>query len=268
VSADPLALIDKHRGLIARAIEAVDTRKSWSPFKDSPSTKIHGAEKPIAGKAAFEARLGQRFELGQPGITHWVGEEVSPYTQEPLGILYPVSDAHALIAAAGAAMPAWVKADPELRMSLCAEMAMRLYDRNFEMAQAVMHVAGQSYTQAFSGSGPNALDRGIEALAYAAKAIRSVAPRAAYHRDFAGEPVALEKTYTLQPRGIGLVICCASFPTWKRLSGDVRKPGHGQSGDRQNRIRSRFCRWRLSSRPAVSCSANTAFDPKPRDACR
>jgi phenylacetic acid degradation protein paaN len=214
VSADPLALIDKHRGLIARAIEAVDTRKSWSPFKDSPSTKIHGAEKPIAGKAAFEARLGQRFELGQPGITHWVGEEVSPYTQEPLGILYPVSDAHALIAAAGAAMPAWVKADPELRMSLCAEMAMRLYDRNFEMAQAVMHVAGQSYTQAFSGSGPNALDRGIEALAYAAKAIRSVAPRAAYHRDFAGEPVALEKTYTLQPRGIGLVICCASFPTW------------------------------------------------------
>ena len=111
-------------------------------------------------------------------------------------------------------MPAWVKADPELRMALCAEMAVRLYERNFEMAQAVMHVAGQSYTQAFSGSGPNALDRGIEALAYAAKAIRAVAPRAAYHRDFAGEAVALEKTYTLQPRGIGLVICCASFPTW------------------------------------------------------
>jgi phenylacetic acid degradation protein paaN len=214
MSADRLALIERHKQLIALAIEAVDTRKSWSPFKDSPSTKIHGPEKPVAGKAAFEARLGQRFDLGQPGVTHWVGEEVSPYTQEALGITYPVSDPAALVEAASKALPAWAKADPELRMALCAEMAVRLYDRNFEMAQAVMHVAGQSYTQAFSGSGPNALDRGIEALAYAAKAMRAVTSRAAYHRDFAGEPVALEKTYTLQPRGIGLVICCASFPTW------------------------------------------------------
>lgn len=214
MSADRLTLIERHKVLIARAIDAVETRKSWSPFKDSPSTKIHGAEKPAAGKAAYEARLGARFELGQPGVTHWVGEEVSPYTQEPLGVIYPVSDPRSLIVAAEAAMPAWTKANPELRMALCAEMAVRLYDRNFEMAQAVMHVAGQSYTQAFSGSGPNALDRGIEALAYAAKAMRGVAPRADYHRDFAGEPVALDKIYTLQPRGIGLVICCASFPTW------------------------------------------------------
>ena len=214
MSADRLALIERHKTLIACAIEAVETRKSWSPFKDSPSTKIHGPEKPVAGKAAFDAQLGKPFALDQPGVTHWVGEEVSPYTQEALGITYPVSDATALVEAASKAMPAWAKADPELRMALCAEMAVRLYDRNFEMAQAVMHVAGQSYTQAFSGSGPNALDRGIEALAYAAKAIRSVAPRADYHRDFAGEPVALSKTYTLQPRGIGLVICCASFPTW------------------------------------------------------
>jgi phenylacetic acid degradation protein paaN len=214
MSPDRLALVERHKDMIARAIEAVETRKSWSPFKDSPSTKIHGPEKPVVGKAAFEARLGQRYDLGQPGVTHWVGEEVSPYTQEALGVTYPVSDPSALIDVASKAMPAWAKVDPELRMALCAEMAVRLYDRNFEMAQAVMHVAGQSYTQAFSGSGPNALDRGIEALAFAAKAMRGVAPRAAYHRDFAGEPVALEKTYTLQPRGIGLVICCASFPTW------------------------------------------------------
>ena len=50
MSADRLALIERHKDLIARAIEAVDTRKSWSPFKDSPSTKIHGPEKPVAGK--------------------------------------------------------------------------------------------------------------------------------------------------------------------------------------------------------------------------
>ncbi len=208
------ALIDKHRPVITQAIKAVETRESWSPFADSPSTKIHGPEKPPAGKAAFEARLGHRFEMELPGIRDWAGEETSPYTLEPLGITYPVCDPEALVDAARAAMPGWAKAGPELRIALCLEMAERLYDRNFEMAHAIMHVAGQSYTQAFSGSGPNALDRGIEALAYAALAMRNVTPTATYRRRFAGEEVALEKRYTLVPRGVGLVICCASFPTW------------------------------------------------------
>jgi len=142
------------------------------------------------------------------------GQEVSPFTLEPLGISYPLCDPEAIIAAALAGMPAWAKTEPELRIALCLEMAERLYERNFKMAHAVMHVAGQSYTQAFSGSGPNALDRGIEALAYAAIAMNNVAPSAEYHRRFGADEVALQKTYTLVPRGVGLVICCASFPTW------------------------------------------------------
>jgi len=208
------ALIARHAPTLAAAIDAVQTRKSWSPWSDSPSTKVHGPDKPGAGKAAFEARLGTTFDLGQPGVVGAVGEEVSPFTQLPLNILYPKSDPGALVAAAVSAMGDWREADFELRLALCLEMAARLYDRNFEMAHSVMHVAGQSYTQAFSGSGPNALDRGVEALAYAAKAMRDVAPSATYDRNFAGEAVALEKTYVLVPRGVGLVICCASFPTW------------------------------------------------------
>ena len=208
------ALIWRHAPTLTAAIDAVQTRKSWSPYSDSPSTKIHGPDKPGAGKAAFEARLNTTFDLGQPGVVGEVGEEVSPFTQEPLNIRYPKSDPDALVGAAVAAMGDWREADFELRIALCLEIAARLYDRNFEMAHAVMHVAGQSYTQAFSGSGPNALDRGVEALAYAAKAMRDVAPTATYHRKFAGEAVALEKTYVLVPRGVGLVVCCASFPTW------------------------------------------------------
>jgi len=208
------ALIARHGSTLEAAIDAVQTRKSWSPFSDSPSTKIHGPDKPGAGKAAFEARLGTTFDLGQPGVIGEVGEEVSPFTQQPLNIRYPQSEPDTLVAAAVAAMGDWREADCELRIALCLEMATRLYDRNFEMAHAVMHVAGQSYTQAFSGSGPNALDRGVEALAYAAKAMRDVAPAATWHRTFAGEAVALEKTYVMVPRGVGLVICCASFPTW------------------------------------------------------
>ena len=208
------ALVARHAPTLEAAIDAVRTRQSWSPWSDSPSTRIHGPDKPGAGKAAFEARLGTLFDLGQPGVVGEVGEEVSPFTQQALGIRYPKSDPEALVAAAVSAMGDWREADFELRIALCLEMAARLYDRNFEMAHAVMHVAGQSYTQAFSGSGPNALDRGVEALAYAAKAMRDVTPSAAYHRNFAGEQVTLQKTYVLVPRGVGLVICCASFPTW------------------------------------------------------
>lgn len=208
------ALIDRHADLIASAVEAVASRAAWSPFQDSPSTKIHGPDKPVAGKAAFEDQLNRPFDLDLPGIIDPVGAEVSPFTGEALGITYPRCDPESLIVAAQTAWPDWRAADPELRLALCAEMAARLYDVNFEMAHAVMHVAGQSYTQAFSGSGPNALDRGIEALAYAAKAMRDVTRSARYERSFAGEAVSLDKTYVLVPRGIGLVICCASFPTW------------------------------------------------------
>lgn len=207
-------LIAKHRPTVEQAIVAVNTRKNWSPYKDSPSTKIHGVEKPPAGKAAFEARLNKPFKIDLPGIISQVGEEVSPYTLKPLGITYPQCAPDVVIAAAKASMADWAKAKCDLRIALCLEMADRLYDRNFEMAHAVMHVTGQSYTQSFSGSGPNALDRGIEALAYAAIAMGNVAPTAQYHRTFGAEQVALEKTYTLVPRGVGLVICCASFPTW------------------------------------------------------
>ena len=209
-----LDLIERHRDLIGEAIRAVEGRHAWSPFRDSPSTRIHGAEKPVAGKAAFEAQLGQRFELNLPGIIDCVGAETSPYTGQALGITYPRCEPEALIAAAESGWNDWAAASPDLRIALCLEMAVRLYEANFEMAQAIMHVAGQSYTQAFSGSGPNALDRGIEALAYAAKAMDDVTHTARYERDFGGEKVVLDKTYSLVPRGLGLVICCASFPTW------------------------------------------------------
>ncbi len=208
------ALVEKHQLTLTAALHAVQTRTSWSPYKDSPSTKIHGPDKPVQGKAAFEKRIGQRYVIDQPGIVSWTGAETSPYTGKALGIEYPVSDPVALMSAATAAMQSWRKVAPDVRIALCLEIAQRLYDRNFEMAHSVMHVTGQSYVQAFSGSGPNALDRGVEALAYAAKAMRDIQPTATWERPFGKDNVVLDKTYTLMPRGVGLVICCASFPTW------------------------------------------------------
>lgn len=207
-------LIARHGATLDSAIAAVEDRRNWSPFRDSPSRKFHAEGAAEAGEAAFSAALGRPFPLEQPGTIGQTGAEVSPFTREPLGITYPLSDPNALIAAGQEAWAEWRTIPFAARIALCLEMTQRLYARNFEMAHAVMHTAGQSYTQAFSGSGPNTLDRGIEALAYAAKAMRDVAPTARWTRPFGAEQVVLDKHYTLVPRGLALVICCASFPTW------------------------------------------------------
>jgi hypothetical protein len=62
-------LIARHARTLEAAIDAVNSRKNWSPFRDSPSAKFHAEGAPEAGKAAFEAQLGRPFELDQPGIT-------------------------------------------------------------------------------------------------------------------------------------------------------------------------------------------------------
>jgi phenylacetic acid degradation protein paaN len=112
-------------------------------------------------------------------------------------------------------MPAWRKASAETRIGVCLEILDRCAGQLFENAHATMHTSGQSYIMAFAGSGANALDRGIEALAYAHKAMADVPATAHWERQFGkGGAARLEKQYHLMPRGVGVVICCATFPLW------------------------------------------------------
>ena len=85
----------------------------------------------------------------------------------------------------------------------------------FVNAHATVHTAGQSFIMAFAGCGANALDRGLEALAYAWKAITDVPTAAQWERRFgASAPTSLEKRYRLVPRGTAIVVTCATFPQW------------------------------------------------------
>ena len=78
-----------------------------------------------------------------------------------------------------------------------------------------MHTSGQSFIMAFAGSGANALDRGLEALAYAHKAMADVPASATWERQFGkGGAARLAKQYRLVPRGVSVVVCCATFPLW------------------------------------------------------
>jgi phenylacetic acid degradation protein paaN len=206
---------DRHKATLAKAVDACDKRYSWTAYPESPSRKIHGVEKPAQGKARFEAMLNKPFPLVQPGEVGRTGAEISPYTGQPLGIDYPRIDIEVLYPAIEAASPAWQAAGPEVRLGICLEILDRCSQQLFENAHATMHTSGQSYIMAFAGSGANALDRGMEALAFAYKAMGDVPATAVWERRFGKEGATrLEKEYRLRGRGISVAICCATFPLW------------------------------------------------------
>jgi phenylacetic acid degradation protein paaN len=222
MAAEPTAqeLIAKHRPTLGQALEAIRTRAYWSPHPEHPKAYgENGRLDAAAGKAAFDALLGTRLDLGQPGTDDWVGGEVSPYGIE-LGVTYPHADVDVLLPAMKAGQPAWRDAGPEARAAVCLEILKRISDRTHEFAHAVMHTSGQAFMMAFQAGGPHAQDRGLEAVAYAyAEQIRT--PEEAEWTKPQGkrDPLKLTKRFTAVPRGIALVIGCNTFPTWNGYPG-------------------------------------------------
>ncbi|MEU2598593.1 phenylacetic acid degradation protein PaaN [Streptomyces hirsutus] len=222
MAAEPTAqqLTAQHRPTLDRALEAIRTRAYWSPHPEHP--KAYGENGSLdlaAGKAAFDALLGTRLDLGQPGTDDWVGGETSPYGVE-LGVSYPHADLDVLLPAMRAGMRAWRDAGAETRAMVCLEILKRISDRTLEFAHAVMHTSGQAFMMAFQAGGPHAQDRGLEAVAYAyAEQVRT--PDTAEWTKPQGkrDPLALTKRFTPVPRGIGLVVGCNTFPTWNGYPG-------------------------------------------------
>jgi hypothetical protein len=59
----------------------------------------------------------------------WAGEEVSPFTQESLGISYPVFEVETLIIRAGRAMNAWKKVSVDDRAEVLIDSLERIKNR-------------------------------------------------------------------------------------------------------------------------------------------
>ncbi|MFP8961874.1 phenylacetic acid degradation protein PaaN [Streptomyces nanhaiensis] len=217
----PEGLAEKHRPTLERALEAIRTREYWSPYPEHPKAygEEHGTLGPVEGKTAFDALLGRRFELDQPGTDGWVGGEVSPYGVE-LGVEYPHADVEALLPAMRAALPAWRDAGPEVRALVCLEILARINARTHEFAHAVMHTSGQAYLMAMQAGGPHAQDRGLEAVAYAyAEQTRTPASARWSKPQGKRDPLELTKEFTPVPRGVSLMIGCNTFPTWNGYPG-------------------------------------------------
>jgi phenylacetic acid degradation protein paaN len=208
-------LLERHRGTLDKALEALRTREYWSPHPEHPKAYDDADQ----GRAAFESLLGRRFELDQPGTDDWTGDEHSPYGM-PLGVGYPHPDPDVLLPAMRAAVPAWRDAGPEPRAMVCLEILSRINARSHEFAHAVMHTSGQAFTMAFQAGGPHAQDRGLEAVAYAfVEQVRVPAAADWIKPQGKRDPIALRTSFTPVPRGIGLVIGCSTFPTWNGYPG-------------------------------------------------
>ncbi|MFI7005824.1 phenylacetic acid degradation protein PaaN [Streptomyces sp. NPDC050145] len=213
-------LIAEHRPTLDRTLEAISTRAYWSPHPEHPKAYGENGSLSMAeGKAAFEALLGTRIDLDQPGTDDFVGGEASPYGVE-LGVTYPHADIDVLLPAMRAGLRAWREAGAELRAAVCLEILARISARSMEFGQAVMHTSGQAFMMAFQAGGPHAQDRGLEAVAYAyAEQVRT--PDAAEWSKPQGkrDPLLLSKSFTPVGRGIALMIGCNTFPTWNGYPG-------------------------------------------------
>jgi phenylacetic acid degradation protein paaN len=212
-------LFDKHKPTLDAALGALRTRGFWSPYLEIPSPKVYGETAAADGKQAFDAWLGKRFELDQPGITGWAAPERSPFGVE-LGVSYPVCDAQALIDAATATMPAWRKLGPEGRVGVCLEVLARINARSFEMSHAVMLTTGQGWVMAFQAGGPHAQDRALEAVTTAWREMAEVPHEATWEKPQGkNPPLVMRKQFEIVGRGVALVIGCGTFPTWNTYPG-------------------------------------------------
>jgi len=211
--------IDTHRETLDNAVKAIHGRYYYSAYPEIPSGKIYGENAKDEAQAAFKAMLNQPFEIDVPGASGTVGSEQSPYGFD-LGITYPKPDVNKLIAASKKAQQQWKRASIEDRIGVCLEVLHRLNTRSFEMAFAVMHTTGQGFMMAFQAAAPHAQDRGLEAVAYAYDAMTQAPRQTQWTKQVSKtDTETLSKTFHIVPRGVGLVICCSTFPTWNSYPG-------------------------------------------------
>ena len=72
---------------------------------------------------------------------------------------------------------------------------------------------------AFQAGGAHALDRALEAIAYAYEEMSRYPATALWEKPAKGDPIRLKKNFTVTGRGVALVIGCNTFPTWNSWPG-------------------------------------------------
>ena len=219
VAASAEQWFEQHRPMLDTALMTIRERTFWNAYPEIPSAKFYGESGKADGEAAFKTLIDHTFQIDQPSSGDLVGKEQSPYGFE-LGVTYPKIDIDATLAAAQRAVKPWRDAGVNARAGILLEALQRINQQSFLMANAVMHTSGQAFMMAFQAGGPHAQDRALEAIAVAYREMTSVPAEITWEKPQGkNPPIRLEKRYKIVPRGVALVIGCATFPTWNAYPG-------------------------------------------------
>ncbi|GMQ92527.1 MAG: phenylacetic acid degradation protein PaaN [Acidimicrobiia bacterium] len=206
-----------HTATLTRALRAVEERSFWSAYPEHP--KEYGEDALRTGESAFRELLGKPFETDQAHDGFVEVSETSPFGIE-LGVTYPATDIDTVMGVAVEAKGSWGKMSADVRANVCLEILDRLAENSFEMAHAVMHTTGQSFLMAFQAGGPHALDRALEAVAYAYKEQKRLPDRLLWEKPQGKrDPLVIEKRWITRPRGVAVLIGVSTFPTWNGYPG-------------------------------------------------
>jgi phenylacetic acid degradation protein paaN len=206
-----------HKDLLDRAVVATGERTYWSAYPEHP--KAYGADAGPQGEAAFNDLVGVPFTTDQAHDGYMEVAESSPFGMD-LSITYPSTDVSTVIAAASGAMKDWGRASADLRAGVCLEILDRLSKSSFLMGHAVMHTTGQGFFMAFQAGGPHALDRALEAVAYAYAEQKRLPEDLRWEKPQGSRPpLVIDKRWIIRPRGIAVTIGVSTFPTWNGYPG-------------------------------------------------
>ncbi|MFD7846622.1 aldehyde dehydrogenase family protein [Nocardia sp. NPDC059764] len=199
---------ETHRELLQAAAEANRTRAAWTGYAPIAPPDVAQAD------ALVGSYDGATLSLSSGTDAVITADEVSPFTGKALNVGYSAPSVDEALAGANAAATALRDAGVDLRVGVCLEALHRIHRRGQEFAAVTSHTTGQSLTMACSGSGTNALDRGLEAVAMAWSAMTRVPEKVTWQQRFGKSEVSLRKRFRVRPLGTALVVACASFPAW------------------------------------------------------
>lgn len=211
-------IFEKHRQTLEKAVKAIHERVFYAHYPEHPGA--YGEDAPAKGKKAYEDSLDKPFKgLLQGGFRGRIGEEASPYTGKPLGVVYPKTTLKTLVGNAQEAFDQWRHSSIEERAGILIDSLDRVSKRFHEIAHATMHTTGQSFVMSFQASGPHAADRALETIAMAYDELTHFPREVKWQKPMGKIAVTLDKTFKPIPRGVGLVIGCSTFPTWNTVPG-------------------------------------------------
>lgn len=215
-----MSLFQKHQPVLNKAIEALHARTFFAAFPEMPSPAVYGETADPDGLEKFKSWRGKQFsDLKQTGGVGSIGQEESPYFQEPLRVTYPSYTVDTLINQAAASFPQWRKTSVEDRAGILIESLDGMKKRFYEIAYATMHTTGQWFMMAFQASGPHAADRALEAIAAGYEELQRFPSKAVWDKPMGKYNIQLNKEWRAVPKGISLVVGCSTFPTWNSVTG-------------------------------------------------